>query len=376
MTRKVNKDARDPRSRRRPVRWSIGLLIATSAFFLVGCGGEEGAGDALDKQVVSLEAEVALRDPVYDPATSSVFALDEGGDRLVKLEVEEPEGGFFGSGAQDPRLVARSEDLEGDSSGENLALDSAREGRAFVPQPDLDHVQVMQTDDLLDVRTFDAGEPAARVVLSGPRDAIYALSTDGKTVTSVSLDTFDPVAEKRVQGSEGTLIETPPFEGPLSGNTDVFWLAGPEGISLHDFASGPDPRGSLSLNAAALAVDAEDAERAYASEAGTGRVVAVEPEGDGGLGIVAEMDLGEEILYLAAEPGRLYAATPSKLVALDSATLEIIRSVELSAGGGEGTGASTEGPEPSGIAVGEEGVFVTLAGEPRMLLVAKPPTEE
>ena len=75
----------------------------------------------------------------------------------MKLRVEEPEGGFFGSDVQDPRLVTTSEELEGESSGENLALDSTREGRAFVLQPDLDHVQVMQTDDLLDVCTFDAG---------------------------------------------------------------------------------------------------------------------------------------------------------------------------------------------------------------------------
>ncbi len=132
-------------------------------------------------------------------------------------------------------------------------------------------------------------------------------------------------------------------------------------------------QGELPLNAAALAVDAENAERAYASEAGTGRIVAVELE-EGRLGIVAEADLGEEVLYLASEPGRLYAATLSRLVALDLANLETIRSVELSAAG-EATGSGA-GAEPSGIAVGEEGVFVTLKGEPRVLLVAKPPTEE
>ena len=357
--------------------WRFGLLMATSASLLAGCGGDEaGSGDSLDGQVVSLDAEVALRDPIYDLATKSVFALDEGGDRLVKLGVEEPEGGFFGSDAREPRVVTSSQDLEGESSGENMALDSTREGRAFVPQPNLDHVQGMQTDDLLDVRAFDAGEPAARVALSGPRDAVYALSTDGKTVTSVGLDSFDPVAEKEVQGSEGTLIETPPFEGPISGDAAAFWLAGPEGISLHSFGNDRLAEGGLSLNAAALAVDAENTERAYASEAGTGRIVAVEPGGDGGLDTVGEMDVGEEVLDLAVEPGRLYAVTPSRLVALDPASLEVIRSVELSADGGQSTGSSTEGPKPSGIAVGEEGVFVTLTGEPRMLLVAKPPTQE
>ncbi|MDP9474491.1 MAG: hypothetical protein M3R38_02125 [Actinomycetota bacterium] len=367
--RRINKDIGVANARERPVSRSMILLLSTSAILLAGCGGGgEGAGDDLDKQVVSLETEVPLRDPAYQPAAGgSLLALTEDGNALAKLEVEEPEGGFFGPNEQDPRLVlSRGENLEGEGAGENIALDRFKEGRAFVPQPDLDHIQSIQTDDLLDIRTFDAGEPASRVALSGPLDAIYALSADGKTVTAVDLGGFDPVAEKRVNGGEETLIETSP-EGD-----DEFWLAGPEGVSFHAFGTDPAPEGELSLDAASLAVDAEDAERAYASEAGTGRVVAVEPE-DGGLGIVAEADLGDEILYLAAEPGRLYAATPSKLVALDSATLETIRVVELSAAG-EATGSGA-GAEPSGIAVGEEGVFVTLKGEPRVLLVAKPPNQ-
>lgn len=159
---------------------------------------------------------------------------------MVKLEVEEPEGGLFaGSDEQDPRLVrARGEDLEGESVGENIVLDRFKEGRAFVPQPDLDHIQSIQTDDLLDIRTFDVGEPASRVAISGLQNAIYALSVDGKTVTAVDLDTFDTIAEKRVNGSEDTLIET-----PLSGESEVFWLAGPEGVSLHAFGTDPSPQG-------------------------------------------------------------------------------------------------------------------------------------
>lgn len=68
------------------------------------------------------------------------------------------------------------------------------------------------------------------------------------------------------------------------------------------------------------------------------------------------MDLGEDVPDLAAEPGRLYAVIWVELVALDPANLEVASSVELSAGGGESTGLSTEGPEPSGVAIGEEGV--------------------
>ena len=240
-TRRIGRVGGTSNARGRPTPWSTSLLLTTSAILLAGCGGGEGAGDNLDKQVVSLETEVPMREPAYQPTVGGILALTEDGDAVAKLEVEEPGGGFFGPDEQDPHLVlARGEDLEGEGAGENIALDRFKEGRAFVPQPDLDHIQSIQTDDLLDIRTFDAGEPASRVALSGARNAIYALSVDGKTVTAVDLSTFDTIAEKRVNGSEGTLIETPP-----SGEEDVFWLAGPEGVSLHAFGTDPAVEGEL-----------------------------------------------------------------------------------------------------------------------------------
>ena len=183
-TRRIGKVGLTLNARGRPVPWSTSLLLTTFAILLIGCGGGgEGAGDNLDRQVVSLETEVPMREPAYGPTSGAIVALTEDGDAVARLEVEEPEGGFFGPDEQDPRLVlARGEDLEGEGTGENIALDRFKEGRAFVPQPDLDHIQSIQTDDLLDIRTFDAGEPASRVALSGAQNAIYALSVDGKTV--------------------------------------------------------------------------------------------------------------------------------------------------------------------------------------------------
>ncbi|MDP9474386.1 MAG: hypothetical protein M3R38_01580 [Actinomycetota bacterium] len=364
MTRGFHDDGRALGAKGRLSRWSLGLLLAAT-LLLAGCEGteEEGAGDNLDGQVVALETEAPLRAPAYQSTSGTLLAIAEDGEGIVRFEVEEPEGGLFaGPDEQDPRLViARGEDLEGEGAGENIALDRFMEGRAFVPQPELDHIQSLQTDDLLQIRTFDAGEPASRVAMSGSQDAIYALSTDGKAVTAVDLGTFKPVAEKRVDGSEQTLIETSPEGG------DEFWLAGPEGVSAHAFGTNPFPEGEVPLDAAALAVDAENAERAYASETGTGRIVAVEPEGGEGLRVVEERDLGEEVLYLAAEPGLLHAVTPQRLVTLDAASLETIQSVEL---------PPKAGGKPNGIAVGEEGVFVTLEGERLVLLFSKPPTEE
>jgi hypothetical protein len=75
MTLELDDDSRTSRARGRLAPRRIGLLLATFAFFLAGCGGnEEGAGDNLDKQVVSLETEVPLRDPAYQPTAGGLYS--------------------------------------------------------------------------------------------------------------------------------------------------------------------------------------------------------------------------------------------------------------------------------------------------------------
>lgn len=331
------------------------MVLLTAVFVLAGCGGEgSGSGAPEDGRVELVGLDEPLKQPVYAPSNGEVIALDEKGERLVRLEVS------GGSGPEEPLPVTLSEELAG--SGENLALNREESGETFIPQPERDQAQVLENDDLLDVRAItNIGEAPVRVALDYPEDALFALSADGSTVTAVSLDTFDVIGEERVDGSEETLMDT-----PLSGEGGVFWLAGPQGMALHELNAG-EPRTRTALDAATLAVDANNAERAYASEAGTGRVVAVEP-GTGG-DIDAEADLSEEVLDLAAEPGRLYALTGSELVVLDAADLGTIASIELST---SAVLEATERVEPSGMAVGDEGVVVTLEGEPAVLLVEKP----
>ncbi len=54
---------------------------------------------------------------------------------------------------------------------------------------------------------------------------------------------------------------------------------------------------------------------------------------------------------------------------LDSETLEIVETMEF---GPTLQGENLEGSKPSGLAVGEGTVYVTLEGEPYLLLVEKP----
>ena len=81
---------------------------------------------------------------------------------------------------------------------------------------------------------------------------------------------------------------------------------------------------------------------------------------------MAEAELKSPAEYLAAQEGRLYVATNEALVMLDSQTLETVEFIPIL------HGENLEGSKPSGLAVGEGTVYVTLEGEPYLLLVEKP----
>lgn len=86
-------------------------------------------------------------------------------------------------------------------------------------------------------------------------------------------------------------------------------------------------------------------------------------------GAAGETELNAPAKYLAAKEGLLYAVTSDELMVLDSETLETVETVEL---GPLVAQEDLEQVEPSGIAVGEENVYVTLESEPYVLLIEKP----
>ncbi len=80
-------------------------------------------------------------------------------------------------------------------------------------------------------------------------------------------------------------------------------------------------------------------------------------------------DLGSPAEHLATEEGCLYAITGAELVVLDSETLKTVETVQL---GPIVTLENLEEAEASGLAVGEESIYVTLKNEPYLLLIEKP----
>lgn len=126
----------------------------------------------------------------------------------------------------------------------------------------------------------------------------------------------------------------------------------------------------MGLAAAALATDPEG-ERAYATEEDSGRVVALEPGAEGALEVVAEAQLDRPVEHLLAEEERLYALAPGEILVLDPENLKTLTTVDF---GRALAREDLERAEPSGLAVGEDNLYVTLEGEPFLLQVEKADT--
>lgn len=346
--------------------WFTNFLIVVSLALMVGCGPEEEPANTESPQesVVLLELDEPLRDPVWSPEEETVFALRQDGQAIVRADTTP--GGV--SDADEPRVTTIAEELEGEA-GENMVLDLQMPNLMFIPQPGRDEVRVMETDDLLEVRTFDAGTSPARVAMDGQaalsqaEKTLFTLSGDGSTVTGVSIEDYEVVDEIRVdQGREALL------EAPREGEGRQFWIAGSGGVALYS-GSPLELQARTQMNAGALAVDANDFERAYASETASGRVVALEPGPEGDLGAAVETDVGGEVLYLLAGESQLYAVTQGELISLDPATLESLQTVSFKDSLEQ---EALENADPSGVALGEESVYLTLDGEPYMLQIERP----
>jgi hypothetical protein len=337
------------------------VLATGLAVGLVGCGvGNAPAEQGPSEKGVVASVDVPLREPAWSEEEGVVLALQEDGQRLVRLDT----GQSFDGTRDFP--VTISDQIEA-AAGENMALERGRTpGKIYLPKPERDQIAVAENDSLLEVRTFAAGESPTRVALGGTStglssQTLYALSQDGQTVSVVDLeDAGEVAAEVEVGASEDALIE--------ASGEDGFWLAGPDGLALYE-GSPPELRGSLPLQAGSLAVDTDDPQRAYAGDTESGQVTVVEPAESGELSNTAETDLGAPAEYLTIDEGRLYAVTNDELVVLDSETLETVETVEL---GPLVAQEDLEEAEPSGLAVGEEDVYVTLRGEPYVLLIEKP----
>ena len=220
----------NPGSKRRRQRAGTLTVLAGLLAVAAGCGGsgsEEAATTSESgESVAAIEVDAPLREVVYAPNQEVLFAYRQNEPRIVKIDASP------GGAGESPRATTLYEEIE--EVGENLETGDEEPNSLYVPQPRRNQFGIVGTADMISIRTVRTAENPVRVALDplGPPDgtgkAVFALSRTGSTVTGVSLNTYEIFAELQVQGSEDTLIESPPL-----GDAGQFWLAGPEGVAYY-----------------------------------------------------------------------------------------------------------------------------------------------
>jgi hypothetical protein len=324
-----------------------------------GCGSEDrpaGTDETGERGGFVLEVKAPLRSPVLGPSEKEIFALRQDGSSLAKVDVSR---GGFNPDVEHPQAITSLHKIEG-RVGENLALERGRRpDKIYVPVPGKDQIFVSERDDLLEVNTFTVGDSPTRVALDRDSEVLFALSEGRSTITVMDLvGEKEIIAEVRVGPDKDSLIEVGGGEG--------FWVAGPGGIAYYEGPPFGSPA-SLRLEGTALAADASEPGRAYA--AGSGRVVAVEPKGSETLEVVAGAKVDGRVTHLAAEEERLYAITPESLLVLTPDSLKTLSTVDF----GRFLDRKTlEQAAPSGLAVAQDNLYLTLEGVPFLMQIKKP----
>lgn len=282
-------------------RWGIAgiaVVLATGLVLLLGGCGVGGGSGGPEESVTVLGVESPLRAPIYNRDGGVLLALVEGEPRVAKVNPETGEttiSGIF------------------EDAGENLGLSPEAAGPVYLPQPNLGQVALVSVEDLGVVGSLEAGPSPAEVSVDVGSEILFALSEDGSTVTGVDLETRETLLPP-VREVEGRKL----LHAPERGLAAEFWVAGPDGVALYEGHPTPlEEVDSIQISAGTLTEDVVKVTRAYVSEAGTDRLVAVglNPE-DKKLEVAAETGVGEPIEHAGVDEKRVYAVTENKLVVL------------------------------------------------------------
>jgi hypothetical protein len=316
---------------------------------VVGGCGAAGAG----RQTRLLRVGDPLKEPVWVP-NDVLIALSEDGRRVERVDPGASESG---------RVLS----VPLKDAGENLALNPREPGQAYIARPKSGRISALDTDTLHFVRDYDTGGRPSYVTVNAQPELLFALSEDGTEVSGVDLATSRDVPAVAVGGDPRTLAES-----PEKGFDPALWIGGSRGVAFY----GGDPLESMarsSQEAEDISVDTESAQRIYVADGG--RLTALEGDPQdllrGDLQEMACRDLGENIEAVTSDSLYVYAATPERLVVMRRETLKTVETVDL------GAKFERERLHPtgiSGITTGESsgGVYLTLEGEPYVVIIGKP----
>lgn len=345
--------------RRRPPLWRWCASVVVGVLAAVGCSAP-GASLESTPEVTVRPVGALLRDPVWSYATRALIGLTD-----------------------DSRVAAITDPLSADQAhmrlsakvptGRNLTISAKDNRHLYVPQPERGKVAVFDLGTLSQIDEFDAGPTPAYLAEDAGMRVLLALSADGLSVTPVDQYGFRKLPTAKVTGDPADTID-----GANRGRQIGYHLYGPSGIRYFQGPSSPpEERGSLNMDVAVAAGDGAQVTRSYVAGRDGKVLFAVDSRRGGhGLELLAATPLPSPIRRIGTDDTRIYAATDREVAVLETdsftgyphKTLPVLRITNYRAA----LPAAARGAPVSGMAIGPHRVYLTLAGTPYLVSVAKP----
>ena len=338
--------------------WRAGIAGA-----LLVASGCSAPGTSLESapEVVPWSVGAVLHAPVWSYRIHALVALTDD-HRLAEVT----------AGAHDHDAKTRLSAPM--AAGRNLQVSQKDDRVVFVPQPERGRVAEVDLESLRQIKDFDAGPAPAYLSEDAGMRILLALSADGRSVTPVDQYGLRKLPTARIHGEPADSID-----GANRGREIDYHLYGPSGIRYYEGPSSPpEEQGSLDMDVAVSAGDGTAVERSYIAGHDSNVLYAVDSRrGEEGLEVLASAGLPSPIRELGTDNIRIYAATDHEVVVLETASfrgfadrkIPVIRVINYRAGL---PGGAVQSAGLSGMAIGPHRIYLTLAGTPYVVSVAKP----
>jgi hypothetical protein len=257
--------------------------------------------------------------------------------------------------------------------GRNLQISRKNDRHVFVPEPQRGKVSVIDLATLRQVDEFDAGPAPAYLAEDGGMRVLLALSQDGLSVTPVDEFGFRKLPTAKVAGDPADIID-----GANRGRDIEYHLCGPSGVRYYKGPSSPpEEHGSLDMDVAVSAGDGTAVTRSYVAHPNDHTLYVVDVQRTGeDMRVRAATRLPSPIRRIGSDDTRIYAATDRELATLETNSfmrfendkIPVLRITDYRSALPE----SQRFAPLSGMALGPHRVYLTFAGTPLVVSVAKP----
>ena len=344
------------RSRMRGV-WRWAALLAASVVVAGGCS-TPGSSAEQSPEVTAVAAGATLHDPVWSYRDSALVGLT-GDGRIAKIS-DVLSG--HATTRQSPPL----------SPGRNLQISRKNEQHVFVPEPQRNKVAVLDLGTLRTVDEFDAGPAPAYLSEDAGMRVLLALSADGSSVTPVDEYGFQKLPTAHVAGDPADILD-----GSNRGRNIEYHLCGPSGVRyFKGHSSPPDEHGTMAMDVAVSAGDTTATTRSYVARPNDDTLYVVDVRRTGtGMRVRAATRLPSPIRRIGSDEDRIYVATDQEVATLETNSfmrfeddkIPVLRITNYRAALPD----SQRSAPVSGMALGPHRVFLTFAGTPVVVSVAK-----